>query len=124
MNFYFKQSINLAIVSIIIYSVLFLVENSFSYTSFYSIWGISLFFFISTLIVVSFIKLVHQYASDKVGFAFMGLILFKAFACILFLLPGFTADVKPDFTAILFFFVPYFIFLIYEVIQAIKMLNQ
>lgn len=124
MNYYSKQTIVLLLSSLLLYSILYIVELNYPQISFYSIAGISLFFFISTLIVVSLIKLVHQVAADKVGFAFMGLILFKGFASILFLLPGFMADDKPSFAAILLFFAPYFTFLIYEVVQAIKILNK
>lgn len=124
MNFYIKQSLTLASISMLLYLLLYVAEIILSLNSYYSILGISIFFFSSTFIVVSLIKIVHQFAADKVGFAFMGLILLKAFASILFLLPGFLAKEKPDFIAIVFFFIPYFLFLVYEAIQAIKVLNK
>jgi hypothetical protein len=53
----------------------------------------------------------------------MGTSLFKILAAILFLLPGFLSDDKPSFTNILNFFVPYFIYLVFEAIQVIKLIN-
>jgi len=57
-------------------------------------------------------------------FAFMGTSLLKMLAAILFLLPGFLSDDKPSFINILNFFIPYFLFLIFEAIQVIKLINQ
>lgn len=124
MNFYTKQAISLFLINVFILGILYLIVTYSSYQSFYAIEAIALFFFISTLGVVSLLKLVRQFAADKVGFAFMGLILLKSLASFLFLLPGFLSDIKPDFISILFFFFPYFIFLTYEAVVAIKILRS
>jgi len=69
-------------------------------------------------------ELVYKKSQDHAGFAFMGTSLLKMLAAILFLLPGFLSDDKPSFTNILNFFIPYFVFLIFEAIQVIKLINQ
>ena len=106
------------------YFLLLLLVQKTSLQTYYALEGIVLFFMLSTFAVVALLKIVHNFAEDKVGFAFMGLILIKGLASFLFLLPGFIAEAKPSFAAIMFFFLPYFIFLIYEVITAIGILNS
>jgi hypothetical protein len=124
MNFYIKQAIQILFGNLALYFLLLLVVQNTSLQTYYALEGIALFFMISTFAVVALLKLVHNFAEDKVGFAFMGLILLKGFGSFLFLLPGFLAEIKPSFAAIMFFFLPYFIFLIYEVITAIGILNS
>lgn len=124
MNFYVKQLLQLFLISVGIYLLLLLLVTTTSMQSYYSLEGIALFFVLTTWGVVAALKKVHELAEDKVGFAFMGLILLKALASFVFLIPGFFSSLKPTFSSILFFFIPYFIFLSYEVLVAIKILNN
>ena len=124
MNFYLKQAIQLLFANFAIYLLLLLITQTTDFKSYNAIEGIALFFMLSTFAVVALLKLVHDFANDKVGFAFMGLIFIKGLASFLFLLPGFMAAAKPNFAAIMFFFLPYFIFLIYEVVTTIGILNS
>jgi hypothetical protein len=99
------------------------IDSFFSIVTYYSFISIYAFHIISAFFVAGIIQWIHANYKDYAGFAFMGTSLFKMLAAILFLLPGFLSDDKPSFTNILNFFVPYFIYLVFEAIQVIKLIN-
>lgn len=115
-------------VSIIIFSLgIFFshwgLDRLLSVIDYYSLTSIYAFHIISALVVALIIQIVHSNFKDYAGFAFMGTSLLKMLAAILFLLPGFLSEDKPNFINILNFFIPYFLFLIFEAIQVIKLIN-
>jgi len=115
-------------VSILIFSTLIIlihwgIDSFFSIVTYYSFISIYAFHIISAFFVAGTIQWIYANYKDYAGFAFMGTSLFKMLAAILFLLPGFLSDDKPSFTNILNFFVPYFIYLVFEAIQVIKLIN-
>jgi len=54
----------------------------------------------------------------------MGLSLFKMFAAVIFLLPLILSGVNAVFANILAFFIPYFLFLVFETLYAVKLINK
>lgn len=115
-------------VSILIFSAIIIIlhwsiDSFFSIVTYYSFTSIYVFHIISAFFVAGIIQWIHSNYKDYAGFAFMGTSLFKMLAAILFLLSGFLSDDKPSFANILNFFVPYFIYLIFEAIQVIKLIN-
>lgn len=123
-----KKTFQNAYVVILLFSlVVFLIhwgiDSIFSIVTYYSIYSIYTFHVISTLAVAGIIQFVHSQSKNHSGYAFMGTSLLKMLAAILFLLPGFLSEDKPSFANIMNFFVPYFLFLIFEAIQVIKLIN-
>ncbi|MBZ9652686.1 DUF6168 family protein [Psychroflexus montanilacus] len=115
--------ISILLFSIFIIVVHWVIDYVFSIVTYYSLVSIYLFHVISALAVAGIIQLVYSNFKDQAGLAFMATSLVKMLAAILFLLPGFISDDKPNFSNILNFFVPYFLFLIFEAIQVIKLIN-
>ncbi|MFO7702876.1 MAG: hypothetical protein R6V37_07825 [Psychroflexus maritimus] len=122
-NIYVKQGIILFVMHLVLMLITLLLENTVT-EFFYSVPLVFLFFFISTLAVVFLITWVNQNFKDYVGFAFMGLLLVKGLACILFLIPSFLSEPKPNFKDLMLFFIPYFIFLAYEAVFSIRLINR
>lgn len=115
--------ISILLFSIFIIVVHWVIDYVFSIVTYYSLVSIYLFHVISALAVAGITQLVYSNFKDQAGLAFMATSLVKMLAAILFLLPGFISDDKPNFSNILNFFVPYFLFLIFEAIQVIKLIN-
>lgn len=112
------------IFALVLFGLHLVIDALFSIVTYYTLSSIYLFHILSALAVAITIKWVRKNFKDHAGFAFMGTSLVKMLAAILFLLPGFLSEVKPNFTNILNFFVPYFLFLAFEAIQMIKLINQ
>ena len=115
--------LSICIFSILTFSLHWVVDHQFSVLTYYSILSIYTFHVVSAFAVAGIVVLVHKNFKDYAGFAFMGTSLLKMLAAILFLLPGFLSDEKPSLINILNFFIPYFLFLIFEAIQVIKLIN-
>ncbi|UJH90231.1 hypothetical protein LZ575_15265 [Antarcticibacterium sp. 1MA-6-2] len=98
----------------------FLKETSL----YYSTYSIYLFHFFSTLIIYGLLILVHHHFKDKTGFAFMGAGLIKMFAAIVFLLPMLLNNTSSAFFNLLTFFIPYFLYLVFETFYAVKLINS
>lgn len=116
--------ISILVFSAIIFCIHFGLDTLFSIIKYYSISSIYLFHVISALGVAGVIHLVYINSKDHAGFAFMGASILKMLAAILFLLPGFLSEEKPSFANIMNFFAPYFLFLIFEAIQIVKLINS
>ncbi|AFU68792.1 ATP synthase membrane protein [Psychroflexus torquis ATCC 700755] len=112
------------LISAVIFMIHYSIDLVFNVVTYYSLFFIYIFHTISALSVAGVVQLVYKNSKDHAGFAFMGTSLLKMLAAILFLLPGFLSDDKPSFTNILNFFIPYFVFLIFEAIQVIKLINK
>lgn len=95
-----------------------------SYHFYYSVWNIYVFHFIVTLIILSALYLVSKKAPNYTGFAFLGFILLKMVAAIVFLIPLIkmkNVSKIPDFIS---FFIPYFLYLFVEIALALRLLRQ
>ncbi|MCH8534162.1 MAG: hypothetical protein LAT51_03755 [Flavobacteriaceae bacterium] len=122
-NLYFKQFVILLLINLLL-TILGLFVDYFLFNFFYSVYSVFLFFLLTTFAVVSVLNLIGQHFKEYVGFAFMGLLLFKGLASILFLVPSFIDDPKPVFADLMLFFIPYFIFLTYEAVFSVRLVNQ
>ncbi|SFN55984.1 hypothetical protein [Salegentibacter flavus] len=110
--------------SIVLFVIQYLLLNFiFESELFYPVWAIYLFHFFATLIIYSTLIWVHQNFQDKIGFAFMGLSLLKMLAAVIFLLPLILSGIPTTFLNIIAFFIPYFLFLIFETLYVVKLIN-
>lgn len=82
------------------------------------------FLFFSNLVVYLSVFYVSKKIFDKVGFTFMGISVLKILASIIFLWVLFNPSLKDPLKDIVNFFVPYFVFLILEIIFSLRVLNQ
>lgn len=124
-----KQFLSSVVFLIATSLILFFIQSgvvrwlSDTYEFKYAVWQIYVFHFFITLFVFSLLHLVGKIFPKYIGFTFMGLILLKMIAAIVFLLPLIkmkTGSKIPDFIS---FFVPYFIFLILEILLTMKILK-
>lgn len=98
------------------------LENSFVF--YYPVWKIYIFHFVVTVIILSALYIVSKKLPNYVGYVFMGFILFKMTAAVIFLIPLIKMEggsKVPDFVS---FFVPYFIYLFMEILITLKLLKQ
>ncbi|TRO67349.1 hypothetical protein [Christiangramia sabulilitoris] len=100
-----------------------LVNYVFKTELYYSTIAIYGFHVIATFLIFLFLAFVHKTFSDKTGFAFMACSLLKMLAAVLFLLPMMLNDVARPFLDLMAFFIPYFLFLIFETFYAVKLIN-
>lgn len=91
---------------------------------YYSSLSIYLFHFLATFVIYLSLVFVYKNFPDKTGFAFMGLSLFKMLAAVIFLLPLVLSGVNAVFANILAFFIPYFLYLVFETLYAVKLINK
>ncbi len=93
-------------------------------TFFYSTWSIYLFHLVITLISYGFLLFVNRTFADKTGFAFMGFSLFKMMAAIVFLIPLIQSDLESQIPDVSAFFIPYFLYLFFETLFAVRLLSK
>lgn len=91
---------------------------------FYSTWSIYTFHIIVTLLSYLFLLFVHQTFPDKTGFTFMGVSVIKMMAAVVFLIPLIQSDIIDRIPDIAIFFIPYFLYLLFETIFAIRLINR
>ncbi len=109
---------------------LFFIQNfvvdslTADYQFFYSVFHIYLFHFIVTLVILSTLYLVSKKAPNYTGFAFLGFILLKMVAAIVFLIPLIKMENVSKIPDFISFFVPYFLYLFLEIVLALRLLRQ
>lgn len=91
---------------------------------FYSTWSIYVFHIIVTLLSYFFLLFVHKTFPDKAGFTFMGAGLVKMMAAVVFLIPMIQSDTIDRIPDVAAFFIPYFLFLLFETIFAVRLINK
>lgn len=91
---------------------------------YYSLWAIYAFHIISTLLIYFILVFIYKNFRDKTGFAFMGASLFKMLAAVLFLMPMLVNNENDPFINLLSFFIPYFLYLIFETFFAVRLINS
>ena len=110
--------------SVLLFAIQFaLVNYLFETNLFYSTISIFAFHILATLIIYVFLVYVHENFKDKTGFAFMGASLLKMLGAVLFLLPMMLNNTEEPFQDMIAFFIPYFLFLIFETIYAVRLIN-
>lgn len=116
--------VKLLLFTIISYVIQFLLTQVvFETDLFYSNWSIFVFLFLTTLVIYLIVAWVYENFEDKTGFAFMGLSLLKMFAAVVFLLPLLLSDIASALDSIFAFFIPYFLFLLFETLVSVKLLK-
>lgn len=112
--------------SIVLFFIQYHIVESFFKNSifFYSTWSIYVFHLVITLCSYSFLIFVNKTFPDKTGFAFMGFSLIKMMAAIVFLIPLLQSDLKSQVPDVSAFFIPYFLFLFFETLFAIRLINN
>ena len=93
-------------------------------TFFYETWNIYTFHILSTLIIYCFVLFVNKKFSDKTGFAFLSGSVLKMMAVVVFLIPLIKSNVKDPIPDISAFFIPYFLFLFFETLFTIRLINN
>lgn len=91
---------------------------------FYQTWSIYTFHIIATFLIYLFLLFVNKNFSDKTGFVFLAGSILKMMAAVVFLVPLIQADVNHPITDVAAFFIPYFLFLFFETIFAIRLINN
>ncbi|MCB7481868.1 hypothetical protein [Christiangramia sediminis] len=110
--------------SILLFVIQFSIVNYLLEIEFYySTIAVYAFHVTATFLIYLFLAFVQKSFSDKTGFAFMACSLLKMLAAVLFLLPMMLNDVPNPFQDMIAFFIPYFLFLIFETIYAVKLIN-
>lgn len=112
-----------AIILFLIHSfvVMSLGDDTYFY---YPVWSIYLFHFVVTALVFGLLSWIGRWMPQYVGYTFMGTILLKMIVSLVFLLPLIKLEEFskiPDFFS---FFIPYFIFLLAEIILTMRILQQ
>lgn len=103
----------------------FITNEFFADTSlFYSVWSIYIFHALSVIIVFTALLAVNTVYKEYTGFAFMGATFMQMMAAVIFLIPLIKAKVANPVPDIAAFFIPYFLFLFFTTIFAVKMINS
>ena len=112
--------------SLVLFFIQYYIVESFFKNSFffYSTWSIYVFHLVITLCSYSFLIFVNKTFPDKTGFAFMGFSLIKMMAAIVFLIPLLQSDLKSQVPDVSAFFIPYFLYLFFETVFAIRLINN
>ena len=110
--------------SIVLLAIQFIVaEYVLQLELYYPTWAIYSFHILATFLIYLFLVFVNKSFSDKTGFAFLACSLLKMLAAVIFLLPMMLSDTPDPFQDLMAFFIPYFLFLIFETIYAVRLIN-
>lgn len=112
--------------ALLLFGIQFLVtQQLFGDTLFYyTTWSIYLFQVILTIVAHSFLLFVHNNFPEKAGFTFMGMGVIKMMACVVFFIPLIQSEMLSSIPDIVAFFIPYFMFLLFETIFAVRLINK
>ena len=88
------------------------------------IWKNYILLVIMSLVTFGLIVFVNLVIKEYTGFAFIASIVFKMFVTLWFLFPLITSDVLNKTPDVLNFFLPFFIFLVIEVLFSIRLLQS
>jgi hypothetical protein len=91
---------------------------------FYSVWSIYIFNIIATVVVYLLLIFVNNKAANYTGFAFLGASFFRMMFAIIFLIPLIKAGVKNPIIDLGAFFIPYFLFLLFETYFTVRLINK
>lgn len=95
-----------------------------NYHFYYPVYSIYMFLFTITLIILLLLMVVYQNYKEKTGFAFMVFSVLKMAFSVVFLIPLINSDLNNKIPDVLSFFIPFFIFLIFETKVVLTMINK
>jgi hypothetical protein len=93
-------------------------------TFFFPVWHVYVFHFVVTVIFYSIINYKFSSGKTQVFNLFMGMTLLKMILAILFLLPLLLSDFENKQPDVFNFFIPYFMYLFFEVYALTKFLQK
>lgn len=104
---------------------IYLFQNFFSELQlFFSLWKIYAFHFFTVLLIYTVINYKYSNGKTMVFNIFMGGTLLKMVLAILFLLPMLLSEMESKKPDVMNFFIPYFLFLAFEVYSVTFFLNK
>lgn len=95
-----------------------------NFVFYYAVWKIYLFHFIVALSILSVLFLISKKAANYVGYAFLGFVLLKMVAAVVFLIPLIKMENVSKIPDFISFFIPYFIYLFLEIVLTLRLLKQ
>ncbi|MBP1222133.1 uncharacterized membrane protein YcgQ (UPF0703/DUF1980 family) [Flavobacterium sp. 1355] len=112
--------------SIVLFASQYFVMQSLSsqFSFFYSAWSIYIFNIVSTFVVYLLLIYVNKTFPTYTGLTFLGASLFRMMAAVVFLIPFIKSDIKDPITDVSTFFIPYFLFLLFETYFTIRLINK
>lgn len=119
-------SVSLLLLTVVTFSVHYLIFTSFfaDIETFYPLIAIYVFLFGITFLVYLALYFLSKYMKDYVGMGFLVGIVVKMLATFVLFIPLINNTEYNYLTEILNFFAPYFIFLIFETVVAVKLINS
>ncbi|WP_445954882.1 hypothetical protein [Yeosuana sp.] len=131
MNNLFKKRqatflIQLVIISLLLFAVHGYLLHYFAghVRFFFPLWQVYAFHFIVTLLVYSFVNYKFSKGKTEIFNTFMILTLLKMVLAIVFLLPLIVSDVEEKQPDVFNFFIPYFLYLFFEVYSLTAFLQK
>lgn len=112
--------------SFILFVTQYFVMQSLSseFDFFYSVYSIYIFNVAATFFIYLLLIFVNKNFDGYTGFAFLGTSFVRMMAAVVFFIPLIKSNIENPIIAITTFFVPYFMFLIFEVYFAIRLINK
>jgi hypothetical protein len=118
--------VQLIFISLVLFGVHSYLAHYFLHTSalFFPLWHIYLFHFFVTIILFSVLNYKYKSGQKNIFNFFMGLTLLKMILAVLFLLPLLVSDFEYKQADVFNFFIPYFLFLSFEIFSVLKILKS
>lgn len=112
--------------SIVLFALQYFLMQSLSpkLIFFYSTWSIYLFNMAATFLIYLLLVFVNKNFSTYTGFAFLGTSFIRMMAAVVFLIPFIKSNAIDPIIDITTFFIPYFLFLLFEVYFTIRLINK
>ncbi len=117
--------VQLIFISLVLFGVHSYLAHYFLHTTalFFPLWHIYLFHFFVTIILFSVLNYKYKSGQKNIFNFFMGLTLLKMILAVLFLLPLLVSDFEYKQADVFNFFIPYFLFLSFEIFSVLKILK-
>ena len=125
-----SQFLRFSGILIVVTVVLFFIQNwivnsiGADFIFYYEVWKIYIFHFCITFLILTALYFVGMVAPNYVGYSFLGFILIKMVAAVLFLLPLIKMENVSKIPDFISFFVPYFLFLFMEIVLSLRLLRM
>lgn len=117
--------IQLLLITVILFGIhSYLIYHFSNQAIFFPIWQIYLFHFMVTLALYTLINYKYSQSTTKIFNAFMLSTMVKMVLAILFLLPLLLSSLDDKIPDVFNFFIPYFIFLIFEIYSITSLLKE
>jgi hypothetical protein len=90
---------------------------------YYTLVGVYSFHFCVTFLMYLFLVFVNTTFFDKTGYTFLATGILKMMASIVFLMPLIQSEFENKIPDVGAFFIPFFLFLLFETIHSVRLLN-